>query len=44
MPKIVPFANLDDADLVVDAIHEGGEAKHAGSDALQKLLRVGNSG
>lgn len=44
MPKIVPFANLDDADLVVDAIYEGGEAKHAGSDPLQKLLRVGNSG
>ena len=37
MPKIVPFANLDDADLVVDAIYEGGEANHAGSDLCKSF-------
>lgn len=44
MPRVIGFDALATSDLYVDAIYEGGTANHAGSDALQKLLGVGNAG
>ena len=40
----VPFDQLSTADLVVDAIYEGGTLKNAGDDPLNKLLSCSNSG
>lgn len=37
-----PFTELDTADLLVDAVYEGGAAK--GGEVLSKVLHVGNSG
>lgn len=39
-----PFASLASADLVVDAIYQGGREKTAADDPLAKLLPVGNQG
>ena len=44
MPRILPFSALSAADLVVDAVYEGGTAGNTGDDPLSKLLRVGNQG
>lgn len=41
---IVPFESLSDADLVVDAVYQGGSLGHAGDDPLVKLLSVDNTG
>jgi hypothetical protein len=40
----VPFHGLSQADLVVDAVYEGGTAGSAADDPLQRLLPVGNQG
>jgi len=43
--KIVSFDNLADADLIIDAVYEGGAAGHSGDDPISKLLPgVGNMG
>lgn len=46
MEKIlrIPFAEIDTADLLVDAVYEGGTAKNLGSEVLSKVMHVGNSG
>lgn len=41
---MVPFETLDDADLVVDQVYEGGRAGTAADDPLARLLPVGNQG
>ena len=39
MQKIFEFKELEEADLVVDALYKGGRLKkNAGDDALNKLL------
>lgn len=38
------FASLNAADLVVDAVYQGGTSGNAGDDPLAKLLPVGNQG
>jgi len=40
----VAFAGLAEADLVVEQVYEGGRAGHAGDDAINRLIPVGNSG
>ena len=40
----LPFANLSDADLVVDRIYAGGSAKTVADDPIGMLLPVGNQG
>jgi hypothetical protein len=42
--QIVPFADLPFADLIVDAVYEGGGAGNSGDDPISKLLRCGNQG
>lgn len=44
MDKIlrIPFEQISTADLIVDAIYEGGTAKNLSSEALSKILHVGN--
>ncbi|MET0464051.1 MAG: restriction endonuclease [Chitinophagaceae bacterium] len=42
--KIIPFTDLPTADLIVDAVYEGGTQSGAASDPLAKLLPVGNQG
>ncbi|MBJ2159877.1 restriction endonuclease [Variovorax sp. IB41] len=45
MTRIFSFEDLPTADLVVDAIYEGGSAGNAGSDPIAKLLPgAGNQG
>ena len=46
MEKIlrIPFTKIDTADLLVDAVYEGGTAKNLGSEVLSKVMHVGNSG
>jgi len=45
MTRIFSFDNLPTADLVVDAIYEGGSAGNTGSDPIAKLLPgAGNQG
>lgn len=39
-----PFADLSDADLMVDRVYRGGTSRDAGSDPLAVLLPVGNQG
>jgi len=41
---VFKFEELENADLVVDAIYEGGRSGNAGDDPLTKLLSVGNQG
>lgn len=40
----IPFAKIDTADLIVDAVYEGGTDKNIRSEALSKVMHVGNSG
>ena len=42
--QIVGFDQLEDADLVIDRIYQGGRAGNIGDDPLGKLLPVGNQG
>jgi Restriction endonuclease AspBHI N-terminal/Restriction endonuclease len=42
--KVIPFDELNQADLIVDAIYEGGANGNAGDDPLAKLLSAGNQG
>lgn len=42
--KVVPFDELEQADLIVDAVYLGGAAKNAADDPLNKLTRCGNMG
>lgn len=44
MTRIIPFTDLQYADLLVDAIYEGGSAGNTGDDPISKLLRCGNQG
>lgn len=45
MPRTFAFAHLPSADLVVDAVYEGGAQPNSGSDPIAKLLRgAGNQG
>lgn len=42
---VVPFDSLQDADLIVDAVYEGGDSGNVSDDPLSKLLPgVGNQG
>ena len=40
----IPFAEIDAANLIVDAVYEGGTTKNLGSEVLSKVMHVGNSG
>ena len=40
----IPFDQLADADLYVDAIYEGGTAGTFGDDPISRLLPCGNRG
>lgn len=42
--KRVPFAELADADLVVDRLYGGGDTKTIADDPINALLPVGNQG
>jgi len=42
--QTVPFPDLAAADLLVDAVYQGGRRKNASDDPLSRLLRVSNSG
>ena len=45
IPRLIQFPELASADLIVDAVYEGGTAKNTGADPLSKLLPgVGNQG
>lgn len=40
----IPFKDLKESALFVDAVYEGGNDKNISSEVLSKLLHVGNSG
>ncbi|MBL8027793.1 MAG: restriction endonuclease, partial [Fibrobacteres bacterium] len=42
--KLFTFDELDKADLIIDAVYEGGTRGNAADDPIGKLLRVGNQG
>ena len=42
MLRVIPLSALPTADLLVDAVYEGGIAGNTGDDPLSKLLRCGN--
>jgi len=42
--KVFLFSELDQADLVIDAVYEGGTSGHIGDDPISKLMRCGNQG
>ena len=42
--KIFKFNELEHADLVIDAIYEGGLSGNAGDDPISKLMGCGNQG
>jgi Restriction endonuclease AspBHI N-terminal/Restriction endonuclease len=45
MVRVIAFEELSKADLVIDAVYEGGSAGHAGDDPINKVLPgVGNQG
>jgi hypothetical protein len=44
MAQRVAFVHLPDADLVVNAVYEGGNKDDASDDPFAKLLPVGNQG
>jgi hypothetical protein len=44
MPKKISFSRLANADLVVDAIYEGGPWKNIKSEPISKVLACGNTG
>ena len=41
---VFKFNELETADLIVDAIYEGGKSGNVVDDPLTKLLSVGNQG
>jgi hypothetical protein len=42
--QIVAFQQLEDADLIIDRVYQGGRAGNTADDPLNKLLPVGNQG
>jgi hypothetical protein len=44
MGAIIPFGELGDSDLIVDAVYEGGKSGTAADDPLSRLLPCGNQG
>jgi len=43
--KVVPFQSLEDCNLIVDAVYEGGSSGNAGDDPISKLMPgSGNQG
>jgi len=44
MIEVVPFDQLPNADLTVEAIHEGGNTGDMRDDPLGRLIPVGNQG
>lgn len=40
----IAFTDLADADLILEAVYEGGRIGNSGDDPLGRLLRVGNQG
>jgi hypothetical protein len=44
MNRTIPFAELNTADLIIDAIYEGGTSGNLGDDPLSKLIYCGNQG
>jgi len=45
MTQIIPFAELDTADLIVDAVYEGGNSRSMSADPIAKLFPgAGNQG
>lgn len=42
--RVFRFDELERANLVVDAVYEGGSANHWGDDPISRLLPVGNQG
>ena len=42
--KTIPFEDLETADLIVDAIYEGGSNGNAGDDPISRLMGCGNQG
>jgi hypothetical protein len=45
MPRSFPFASLTTADLVIDAVYEGGTKGNISDDVLGKLIPgAGNQG
>ena len=42
--RIFNFSKLSEADLIVDALYEGGCSGNAGDDPISKLLKCGNQG
>lgn len=44
MQKIFNFNELEDSDLIVDAIYKGGTAGNISDDPIHKIIGCGNSG
>jgi hypothetical protein len=44
MQRTFAFADLRAADLIVDAVYQGGKKGHSGDDPLDPLLNCGNQG
>jgi hypothetical protein len=42
--RVVPYGDLAEADLIVDAVYLGGTANNAADDPLNKLTWCGNMG
>lgn len=42
--KQYSFENLSEADLVIDAVYNGGNLKHVGDDPITKIIPCGNMG
>jgi len=42
--KTIPFEDLEQADLIVDAIYQGGTNGNAGDDPISRLMGCGNQG
>jgi hypothetical protein len=42
--EVVPFEALDDADLIIDQLYDGGSSKTVADDPIARLLPVGNQG
>lgn len=42
--QIIPFSDLTESDLYIDALYEGGNKKNAGDDPISRLVGVGNQG
>ena len=44
MTRITPYTDLQDADLIVDAIYEGDPEGNIRNEPISKLLGCGNQG